>query len=248
MKFYRENEVNPLGSCLPLVAQLPVFISLFYMLRKNLRHDICAPVQARFQAHYASVHHHPCHVEPGSQPDDVVHVLPRALSRGRIPLHQRHHEHGERDHAGRAAGALRRHAGDVDAADVGADDGQEPAQNDADPAAGVRAVHHPLPGRPDRLLDHHQRLDDGPAVHDQALDGAGPPSRRPRSWSRATGGSDDDSAAAASHALFRGRGPRGGGNGDNGSSGGSSAGAPGRVAATPPAPPRKKKKRSGRRR
>src|ERR1019366_420606 len=32
MKFYKENKVNPLGSCLPLVAQLPVFISLFYML------------------------------------------------------------------------------------------------------------------------------------------------------------------------------------------------------------------------
>ncbi len=41
MKFYRENEVNPLASCLPLVAQLPVFISLFYMLKKNLRTDIC---------------------------------------------------------------------------------------------------------------------------------------------------------------------------------------------------------------
>jgi YidC/Oxa1 family membrane protein insertase len=57
MKFYRENDVNPLGSCLPLVAQLPVFISLFYMLRKNLRNDICPSVQERFQAHYASVHH-----------------------------------------------------------------------------------------------------------------------------------------------------------------------------------------------
>ena len=26
MKFYKENKVNPLGSCLPLVAQLPVFV------------------------------------------------------------------------------------------------------------------------------------------------------------------------------------------------------------------------------
>jgi YidC/Oxa1 family membrane protein insertase len=41
MKFYQENKVNPFGSCLPLVAQLPVFFSLFYMLRKDLRHDIC---------------------------------------------------------------------------------------------------------------------------------------------------------------------------------------------------------------
>jgi YidC/Oxa1 family membrane protein insertase len=41
MKFYQEHKVNPFASCLPLVAQLPVFLSLFYMLRKDLRHDIC---------------------------------------------------------------------------------------------------------------------------------------------------------------------------------------------------------------
>src|SRR5205809_4984814 len=41
MKFYQENKVNPLGSCLPLVAQMPVFIALFYMLRTDLKHDIC---------------------------------------------------------------------------------------------------------------------------------------------------------------------------------------------------------------
>src|ERR1700745_2839092 len=45
MKFYKEKEINPLGSCLPLVAQLPVFISLFYMLRQSLRGDICPEVQ-----------------------------------------------------------------------------------------------------------------------------------------------------------------------------------------------------------
>lgn len=33
MKFYREHKVNPLGSCLPLLLQLPFFISLFYLLR-----------------------------------------------------------------------------------------------------------------------------------------------------------------------------------------------------------------------
>jgi YidC/Oxa1 family membrane protein insertase len=41
MKLYQEHGVNPLGSCLPLVLQLPVFFSLFYMLRHDLRHDIC---------------------------------------------------------------------------------------------------------------------------------------------------------------------------------------------------------------
>ncbi len=33
MRFYQENEINPLASCLPLVLQLPVFISLYYMLK-----------------------------------------------------------------------------------------------------------------------------------------------------------------------------------------------------------------------
>src|SRR3954451_7165483 len=44
MRFYQENKVNPFGSSLPLVAQLPVFFSLFYMLRKDLRVDICGQV------------------------------------------------------------------------------------------------------------------------------------------------------------------------------------------------------------
>src|SRR4051794_12151028 len=44
MKFYKENKINPLASCLPLAAQIPVFISLFYMLRTDLRHDICPQI------------------------------------------------------------------------------------------------------------------------------------------------------------------------------------------------------------
>jgi YidC/Oxa1 family membrane protein insertase len=62
MKFYRENQVNPLGSCLPLVAQLPVFVGLFYMLRQNLRHDICPGIQAAHQAahHLTASHTVPC--------------------------------------------------------------------------------------------------------------------------------------------------------------------------------------------
>ena len=44
MKFYQENKVNPFGSCLPLLAQMPVFISLFYMLRKDLKEDICPSI------------------------------------------------------------------------------------------------------------------------------------------------------------------------------------------------------------
>jgi YidC/Oxa1 family membrane protein insertase len=44
MKFYRENKVNPFASCLPLVAQLPVFLALFYMLQDDLRLDICPDI------------------------------------------------------------------------------------------------------------------------------------------------------------------------------------------------------------
>ena len=33
MAFYKENQINPFASCLPLVAQLPIFIALYYVLR-----------------------------------------------------------------------------------------------------------------------------------------------------------------------------------------------------------------------
>jgi YidC/Oxa1 family membrane protein insertase len=54
MKFYRENNINPAASCLPMLAQLPVFIALYYTLKHyhfppgsdlswlNFIHDISA--------------------------------------------------------------------------------------------------------------------------------------------------------------------------------------------------------------
>ncbi|HEX5174938.1 MAG TPA: YidC/Oxa1 family membrane protein insertase [Gaiellaceae bacterium] len=33
MKFYRENNINPAASCLPMLLQLPVFIALYYTLK-----------------------------------------------------------------------------------------------------------------------------------------------------------------------------------------------------------------------
>jgi YidC/Oxa1 family membrane protein insertase len=53
MKFYKENKVNPFGSCLPLLFQMPVFISLFYMLRTDLKEEICPGIKG-----YASTHGH----------------------------------------------------------------------------------------------------------------------------------------------------------------------------------------------
>jgi YidC/Oxa1 family membrane protein insertase len=54
MKFYQEKGINPLASCLPLLLQLPVFISLFYMLRTDLKKHICGPALI---SHYNAVNH-----------------------------------------------------------------------------------------------------------------------------------------------------------------------------------------------
>ena len=35
MAFYQREKVNPLGSCMPLLLQIPFFISLFYLLRSD---------------------------------------------------------------------------------------------------------------------------------------------------------------------------------------------------------------------
>ena len=41
MRFYQEHNFNPMGACLPLLLQFPVFISLFYLLRSaEFRNDI----------------------------------------------------------------------------------------------------------------------------------------------------------------------------------------------------------------
>ena len=54
MAFYRENKINPLASCLPLLLQLPVFVSLFYMLRTDLKKHICG---TQLVEHYNALHH-----------------------------------------------------------------------------------------------------------------------------------------------------------------------------------------------
>jgi YidC/Oxa1 family membrane protein insertase len=76
MKFYQENKVNPFGSCLPLVAQLPVFLSLFYMLRKDLKHDICPGITEYAAQHGKSIASVSCdQVDPGSAQFLFIHDL-----------------------------------------------------------------------------------------------------------------------------------------------------------------------------
>ncbi len=38
MKFYKEHNINPAASCLPMVFQIPVFISLYFVLRNFANH------------------------------------------------------------------------------------------------------------------------------------------------------------------------------------------------------------------
>ena len=54
MKFYQENKINPLAGCLPLLVQLPIFISLFRVLRDSQKYvphdsdlfrDLCSGVK-----------------------------------------------------------------------------------------------------------------------------------------------------------------------------------------------------------
>ena len=97
MKFYRENKINPFASCLPLVAQLPVFLSLFYMLRTDLRLDICPDINPPGTANPV-----PC-----GEDDDAG-----------VPVHPRPDEQGHGLGAGRPDRALRRLAAGLDAADV----------------------------------------------------------------------------------------------------------------------------------
>jgi YidC/Oxa1 family membrane protein insertase len=59
VKFYKENEINPFASFLPLLAQIPVFIGLFYTLRTRLREDICPGLQAAYRHAYALHRHIP---------------------------------------------------------------------------------------------------------------------------------------------------------------------------------------------
>ena len=60
MKFYRENRVNPLASCLPLAFQLPFFISLYFMLRTDLKTDMCPGIEGYAASQGTSVTHVTC--------------------------------------------------------------------------------------------------------------------------------------------------------------------------------------------
>jgi len=71
MKFYQENKINPLASCLPFLLQIPVFISLFYMLRTDLKFDICGQ---QLRDYYSRELHRPI-VKNSQIPEHAVKVM-----------------------------------------------------------------------------------------------------------------------------------------------------------------------------
>ncbi len=56
MKLYQEHGVNPLSSCLPFVVQIPVLYALFFLLRSDLRADICPSINQHIASNGHLVH------------------------------------------------------------------------------------------------------------------------------------------------------------------------------------------------
>ena len=128
MEFMKENKVNPLGGCLPMLLQMPVFFGFY-------PHD---PQRHRIARRAVS-----CGSADLSKPDTLCSRLVHSssASRSRFALQPAAAAHGRDD-------AL---AGAPDAALAG--HGPDPGEDDALHAADVPGVPLQLLGRPDALLD-----------------------------------------------------------------------------------------------
>lgn len=246
MKFYRENEVNPLGSCLPMVAQLPVFISLYYMLRKNLRTYICKSTQLRFQAKYAKAYMAKHHVSAAAA---------HAASLGQTTACG----------AVKGAGFLFIH--DITSVATGATLVILIVLYVGTQVASTLLMSTPTMDKtqqrmmmllplvfvlfiirfPAGLILYWITTNAWTMIQQYTIRRLMGPT--PAAVADVPGGGDDDSGGGLG-GLLRGLSPRGGGGGGGGDTGktGGSGTAPQRTQAMPPPPPRKKKKRSGRRR
>src|SRR3954471_23158620 len=54
LKFYKENNINPLGGCLPLLVQIPVFIILYNVLRGLTANTVVVDGKEVFDPKYIS--------------------------------------------------------------------------------------------------------------------------------------------------------------------------------------------------
>ena len=165
MKFYQENNINPLASCLPFLLHLPVFISLFYMLRTDLKFDICGQ---QLREYYSRELHRPI-VKNSQIPEHAVKVMGHTV-KGLTEVGCNVVAPGSAkflfipDITYKATGAvlivlIAVYIGSQIASTLmaTAHGRPEPAAHDAAAlAARHRRVPVPLPRRPSGVLDHHQ--------------------------------------------------------------------------------------------
>ena len=172
------------------------------------------------------------------------------------PDHQPRREGHRAVAAGRADRALCRHAA---GRQRGHGDERRPhsAAHHVRAAVCLRDLHRELPGRPDRLLDHDQRLDDRPATgREEALSQARPGGSRGGRGTRPSAREAAGPGAGGNRRAHRRRGEdrrRREAEGEEGEEeqegeAATPAASGNGGAAKPPPSPRKKKKRSGRRR
>ena len=148
MKFYAENKINPFASCLPLLAQFPFFIGLYYLLQSDLRSEICGDAVGKVTDAAGKLL--PCGQIPNPTGDEKFLFVPD-LTAGATWLG-----------AGHADDPVRRLTAALDAADA-LDAGPQPADAHVRAAARLRDLHPALqlPGRPARVLDHDEPVDRG---------------------------------------------------------------------------------------
>ena len=157
-----------MASCLPFVPQLPVFFSLFYMLRTDLKIDICGePLVNHYNAlplHQRSLYH-VLHATswPTCRQVRRSNKLSGGRSRvGQVPVHTRHHRQGHWRCTGRVDRRIHRLPDPLDADGDRLGRPQSAAHDIA--AAGNRRLPVPLSGWSAGVLDHHQPVDDRSAV------------------------------------------------------------------------------------
>ena len=68
MAFYKENKINPLAGCLPLVVQLPIFLALFRVMREPYKHvPKSSDLYAAFCTSHGQLHVKACNL-PNAHP------------------------------------------------------------------------------------------------------------------------------------------------------------------------------------
>ena len=95
MEMYKTEKINPLGGCLPILVQIPVFIALYWVLLSAVELRSCAVDT----------------LDQRTCPRDPFYVLPvvYAVTAGQAVAHADHRPgagQGDADHAGRVLGAV----------------------------------------------------------------------------------------------------------------------------------------------